>query len=187
MEHHLANGANDQRRRDSLAAPADLSCDLRPQLLTSAAFVRRRQTLVDHSQRLSPHARLFAAAAGLALVALVAPAATLTPDPRGWGTHEQLGMAPCWFRQATGRPCPMCGMTTAWAYAVRGNALAAVDANLGGTLLVVACAGGAAWSLAAATAGRLLGGRLRLQTAAWVATAWLIVTLADWARRWVQG
>ena len=123
---------------------------------------------------------------GLALVALIATATRLTPDPRGWGTHEQLGAAPCWFHQTTGHPCPACGMTTAWAYAVRGNALAAVNANAAGAILLLACMVASLWSLAAAATGRWLGRRPRVRTAVWLATAWLVVALADWARRWVE-
>jgi hypothetical protein len=119
----------------------------------------------------------------LALAALPVAASQVTPAPRGWGTHEQLGDAGCWLRQVSGHPCPACGMTTAWAHAVRGNVLAAVEANLGGALLLGACVAAAACLLAAAAVGRWHGPRLRLRTAAWIATAWLAATLADWVRR----
>ncbi|NBO19844.1 MAG: DUF2752 domain-containing protein, partial [Proteobacteria bacterium] len=38
----------------------------------------------------------------------------LTPDARGLGTHEQLGLPPCGFYLWYGLPCPSCGMTTSW-------------------------------------------------------------------------
>ena len=41
------------------------------------------------------------------------------PDPRGHGTHEQLGMAPCGWAVSYGRPCPTCGVTTAASHLVR--------------------------------------------------------------------
>jgi hypothetical protein len=128
-----------------------------------------------------------AAVAALTLTAPVALATRLTPDARGWGTHEQLGFAGCWFRQWSGRACPTCGMTTAWAYAVRGEALAAVESNVGGVLMLVATVGTAAWLAMVAATGRPLGGRPRLRWAVWTGTAWLIVTLADWARRLAGG
>ena len=156
-----------------------------------------RRVSVDQPRRLSPHERLLAAILGLALAAPVALATRLTPDARGWGTHEQLGMAPCRIRLWSGRPCPTCGMTTVWAYAVRGDAQAAVAANLGGTLLFAATVVAAAWALASAAAGRwllgrrLLAGQLFGQTPArwilWISLAWLTATLADWARRLATG
>jgi hypothetical protein len=39
-------------------------------------------------------------------------AAWLTPSPRGYGTHLQLGLGECTMLHLTGYPCPMCGMTT---------------------------------------------------------------------------
>lgn len=126
------------------------------------------------------------AVVGLSLAAAVALAARVTPDPRGWGTHEQLGWAPCWFRQTTGRPCPTCGMTTAWAYAVRGNALAAVEANAGGAVLFVMAAVVAAWSGVCAVSGRMFG-RLTPRVVWWIAAAWLGVTLLDWLKRGALG
>ncbi len=133
------------------------------------------------------HARVIAAVVGLSLAAAVALAARLTPDPRGWGTHEQLGLAPCWFRQAAGRPCPACGMTTAWAYAVRGNALAAVDASVGGAVLFAICVVAAAWCTASAASGRWLLARPRPRIVWWIGAAWLGVTLVDWLRRGALG
>ena len=59
----------------------------------------------------------------------------LVPDPRGLGTHQQLGLPPCTFRVLFGRPCPACGMTTAWANVLRGRLPPALRANVTGTLL----------------------------------------------------
>ena len=46
-------------------------------------------------------------------------ARVLSPSPNGLGTHQQLGLPPCFFHQWTGIPCPTCGMTTSFAYTVR--------------------------------------------------------------------
>jgi hypothetical protein len=130
---------------------------------------------------------VLAAIVGLVLAAPVVVAMRLDPDPRGWGTHEQLGLATCRIRLWTGRPCPTCGMTTSWAYAVRGDAQAAVAANLGGTLLLVGAIAAAACAFATAAAGRQL---LRRPPARWVlaiGAGWLAVTLIDWARRLAAG
>jgi hypothetical protein len=65
-------------------------------------------------------------------------AAWIDPDRRGMGTHEQIGMQPCGFLQATGLPCGSCGMTTSFAHAVRGNVIAASYVQPLGCLLAIA-------------------------------------------------
>lgn len=69
--------------------------------------------------------RRFAAATQDRLVgaALLAPSAvvlgiagSLTPDPSGMGTHQQLGLGGCTVLTLTGWPCPMCGMTTTFTH-----------------------------------------------------------------------
>src|SRR2546423_15540192 len=54
------------------------------------------------------------------LAAVLGLARWLEPDPRGYGTHTQLGLAPCAFAQVTGERCPACGATTAFAWVVPG-------------------------------------------------------------------
>jgi len=58
------------------------------------------------------------ATASIGILALVA-----VPDPRGFGTHEQLGLAPCRMKQWTGVPCPGCGVTTSVTLAAQGHPL----------------------------------------------------------------
>ncbi|MGD8318572.1 MAG: DUF2752 domain-containing protein [Myxococcales bacterium] len=78
-----------------------------------------------------------ALAGGSAFV--LAVAACLEPDARGYGTHTQLGLPPCGFLLWTGAPCPGCGLTTAFAHAIRGHWLNALAANpLGLALFLVA-------------------------------------------------
>lgn len=74
-------------------------------------------------------------------VVLAAPlcvAACLTPDPSGMGTHRGLGYGDCPFVLAHGFACPTCGMTTAFAYTVRGQWIRAIQAQPMGWLLAVA-------------------------------------------------
>jgi hypothetical protein len=66
----------------------------------------------------------------LICLALLAAAALLRPDARGYGTHEQLLLLPCFFRLVTRQPCPFCGMTTGFAQMARGDVAAAARANL---------------------------------------------------------
>lgn len=62
-------------------------------------------------------------------------ASWLRPDPRGFGTHQQLGMPPCTFTALTGIPCPGCGLTTSFAHMAHLHPLAAFRAHLMGPLL----------------------------------------------------
>lgn len=74
----------------------------------------------------------------------------LTPDPRGHGTHEQLGMAACgWAAQGT--PCPTCRVTTAATHLVQLHLLDAIRTQPFGAALAgfgLWLAGVAAWCLA---------------------------------------
>jgi hypothetical protein len=67
-------------------------------------------------------------------------AAWLRPDPRGLGTHQQLGLAACAFQERTGLPCPSCGFTTAFSYFAHGKPLASFGAQPMGALLALATA-----------------------------------------------
>jgi len=51
---------------------------------------------------------------------VLAIARALDPSPQGFGTHRQLGLASCSMLALTGWPCPMCGMTTTFAWMARG-------------------------------------------------------------------
>jgi hypothetical protein len=98
-------------------------------------------TSTDSGSRASFRDRLvwWSIVAGCALV--LATAATIEPDARGYGTHTQLGLPPCGFLLLTGSPCPGCGLTTAFAHGIRGHWWLAASANpLGLALFVVVCA-----------------------------------------------
>ena len=87
-------------------------------------------------QWVSPAA--WSALALLALAAIVL-ARLLDPDPRGFGTHTQLGLPPCGFAQLTGLGCPSCGLTTSFAHMARGQLTLALRAHGLGPLLFVLC------------------------------------------------
>lgn len=84
-------------------------------------------------------------ASGCCLAVLVT-AAWLSPDPHGFGTHEQLGLAPCGMLQRTGIPCPACGMTTSFTWLVHGHPIHSFLTQPAGTLLCLLTAG-AFWAL----------------------------------------
>lgn len=83
-------------------------------------------------------ARAVALVAGLAGLALLAVARTLTPADAGIGTHQQLGLPPCSAMRILGIPCPTCGMTTAFSHTVRAQFAAAFLAQPAGMLFAVA-------------------------------------------------
>ena len=79
--------------------------------------------------------RVFWVVAGLGSWAVLGIAAWLRPDPRGFGSHQQLGLPPCTFEALTRVPCPGCGLTTSFANMAHGHVITAFAANLMGPLL----------------------------------------------------
>jgi len=61
----------------------------------------------------------------------------LRPDPRGFGTHQQLFLPPCPFRWLTHLPCPSCGLTTSFAYFAKGDWMMAWKTHPLGPLLFI--------------------------------------------------
>ena len=87
---------------------------------------------------LAGRAMAFLVAAGCLLVLGIA--AWLHPSERGYGTHQQLGLAPCVFKLRTGLPCPSCGYTTAFAYFAHGKPLSSFITQPMGALLALSTA-----------------------------------------------
>jgi hypothetical protein len=131
--------------------------------------------------------RLVAGAVFVPCCAALALAVYLKPDPRGFGTHAQLGFGPCGVLIMTGYPCPTCGMTTAFAHAVRGQLGRAFLAQPAGLVLALGVMGGAlvsAWTLAT---GRWPRARLPFVTSYRVFFALLVLLLASWGFKIVVG
>ena len=75
----------------------------------------------------------------LFLIGGFALAFALKPDPRGYGTHQSLGLPPCTFRMLFGIPCPSCGMTTSFSHLMHGNISQAFE-RASGVVLAAVCA-----------------------------------------------
>lgn len=81
--------------------------------------------------------RLTAFFLALGSLSVLITACLLTPNAAGIGTHRQMGMAPCNFQTQFGLPCPTCGMTTSFAFFVRGNFIASFYVQPMGLLLAL--------------------------------------------------
>ncbi len=130
-----------------------------------------------------PRIRWLLAGAAAVLVVGLALAASVEPDHRGYGTHERLGFGPCTFRVLFNRPCPSCGMTTAWACAAQGRLPGALRANVAGAVLVLAAMLAVPWLLGSAAVGRWL---VRPPHGGWIAvgiSALGMLALIQWLAR----
>ncbi len=132
-------------------------------------------------------ARWALALAALGMVGVLGVARWLEPDPRGFGTHTQLGLAPCAFALVTGHRCPTCGMTTSFAWFTRGRFDRSWWANPAGSLLAPTCVALVPWLLAGAARGRPLGFRSLEQPLIGLVVATMALCLVSWIIRLILG
>lgn len=137
----------------------------------------------NKSATLSWYQRFSLIAGSGVLIAMLVTAALIRPDPRGFGTHQRLGLPPCTFLRLTGVRCPSCGMTTSWSHLVRGHVFRSFQANAGGMLIGITCGLLAPWALISGVRGRWLWRPI----SEWMVAGWVIVllavTLIDWGIR----
>lgn len=110
----------------------------------------------------------------------------LQPDPRGFGTHQQLGLPPCSFRFLVNVPCPSCGMTTAFAHFVRGHWIESLRASCSGFLFALVCAVQIPWCLLSLWTGRFWW--VRRLDVLFLAVLLLLsgTALLEWLVRWLR-
>ena len=114
------------------------------------------------------------ATASLPLLALLTE-----PDPRGFGTHEQLGLAPCRMMQWTDIPCPGCGVTTSVVLTTQGQPVEAFLSQPFGVLCVLALPLLSVWALVGHFRGQDLYRNIEERRGPWVRVTWLLL-LAAW-------
>lgn len=134
--------------------------------------------------RASGWQRVAAGGIAAALLAGLALAAWLTPNPAGYGTHTALGLSECGWLLATGHPCPTCGMTTSVALAADGNLLLAASAQPAGLLLALAASMGFWAALHVAATGSRLGVMFARLASPAAVTAAIAVAGAAWLYTW---
>ena len=129
--------------------------------------------------RRSPEHTVLFLGANLSLALLSAFSLWVTPDPRGVGTHEQLGLPPCAPMQLWNIPCPGCGVTTSVALAAHGRILASFTNQPFGCALALAVPLFAFWAWRVHLGGRDLRDELsRRTTWPWAVGATALITLS---------
>lgn len=135
---------------------------------------------------MTPVKRLLAGLVGVGIVVVFGIAACLTPDPRGFGTHQQLGIPPCTFRKLAGVNCPHCGLTTSYSWFVRGQFQKSIKANPAGLILAVASIPVLVWSIIVSLRGSCFiihePGRVGLIGFA----VWVLISIVIWAFRLID-
>jgi Protein of unknown function (DUF2752) len=116
-----------------------------------------------------------------ALLALPVLRWLATPDARGYGTHEQLGLPPCTMMEVTGIPCPGCGVTTSISLAVHGHLVAAFLNQPFGLLVALTIPLFTGWAVWSHVAGRDLYRALTGRNA----SRWLVPAVALLLAAWV--
>ena len=123
----------------------------------------------------------------LGLLVVFGVACCLRPDPRGFGTHTQLGLPPCAFKVVTGNPCPTCGMTTSFAWFARGRLDRSWRANPAGSVLAPVSLLMVPWLLLGAFRGQPVGFRSVEGPVLAVVSAAVAASLLFWTIRLFLG
>ena len=130
--------------------------------------------------------RVVSAAIILIAAAMVLLLLSVSPDDRGHGTHEQLGMSPCsWAQGPDGFPCPTCGVTTAASHLVHLQPLQAVATQPFGAALALA-----GLALAVLALGCLVGRKSFLDFLAWlpygsIVVGFTVLLLLSWGYKYL--
>lgn len=131
--------------------------------------------------------RVISAAILVACVALLTTAASISPDREGLGSHRQLGLPACSVVVLTGYPCPTCGMTTAFTFAVRGRFLSAFHAHPGGLCVALAVAGAGVVALVVLITGKRWAVNWYRVSPARVALGGVLLVLGGWVYKLAIG
>jgi hypothetical protein len=121
--------------------------------------------------------------AAVGIPGLLGVARKLEPDPRGFGTHTQLGLQPCSFLRMTGRLCPTCGMTTSFSWVVRGRIDRSWRASPAGCVLALLSVPLAAWLFTSAVVNKPAGFASLSRPLLFLLVMAVVLSLASWFLR----
>lgn len=155
-------------------------------MFADADRLTNSESFETHSRTLSPAVRCSLIVVSLVILAGFAGASRLVPDPSGLGTHRQLGLAECPTLARSGRPCPTCGMTTAFAHLADGSLAKAWSVQPTAVFIALLAAGAAIWAAASAWRGRSIGFTSGDAALAWWACGSFFIAMTSWAIRWQQ-
>lgn len=124
--------------------------------------------------------RLLAAVFALGSLGVLALAAWLDPSARGHGTHTQIGLPPCAWAIWFDKPCPTCGMTTAFSHAGEGRWIAAFLTQPAGAVMGLLTAAGFWLAGHAALTGSRIGSAASSLLRPRVATLMVVGFIAAW-------
>lgn len=116
----------------------------------------------------------------LGLLAVLIAAASVEPARQGFGTHTRLGLPQCGWVVAFNKPCFTCGMTTAFAHAVRLQFISAFLAQPMGLLAALLTAAGLWPALHVALTGSRLGPTIARLITGRVLIVLGVLTLVAW-------
>ena len=136
---------------------------------------------------LTPLPRGLMVGMALGLIMVFGLACWLEPNPKGFGTHTQLGLPPCQFVQLTGHLCPTCGMTTSFAWFARGRLDRVWESNPAALFLAPACLALIPWLLLGAALGRPIGFRSLETPLIGLVVATVALSLLSWIIRLFLG
>lgn len=111
---------------------------------------------------------------------LVVLGVLVDPDPRGFGTHERLGLPTCKPMEWWSVPCPGCGVTTSVTLAAHGHFLAALVNQPFGLVTALALPVFSGWAVVGAVRGRNLARELSRWRIGWWAAALGGLMVVSW-------
>jgi len=141
--------------------------------------------VIDTLAALTVHRhRVIAAVVFLAGAGLLGLAGWLSPSGAGVGTHTQLGMPTCTVLLYTDKPCPGCGMTTAFTHMMSAQPVAAFRVQPAGAVLCLLVIAATAISGYVMLSGRNVWPRIKpwLGAPTWMALGLLL--LGAWLYKW---